>query len=82
MDVIGETMLWTSLQSDVMDIIGEATGGQWSLKLYKKRIKKKIGFHGHWFTCLYGNGLLEVLDCFFFSFFMGVETERGGNVTG
>ena len=23
-----------------MDIIGETTGGQWSLKLYKKRIKK------------------------------------------
>ena len=36
LDVIGETMPWTSLQSDVMDIIGETTGGQWSWKLYKK----------------------------------------------
>ena len=81
LDVIGETMLWTSLQSDVMDIIGEATGGQWSLKLYKKGLKKKIfDFHGHWFTCLDGNGLLEVFDCFVFSFLHG--SRRGGNVTG
>jgi hypothetical protein len=73
LDVIGETMLWTSLQSDVMDIIGEATGVQWSLKLIKK--KKKIWFSWALVYFLYGNGLLELLDCFFFSFLHGSGRE-------
>ena len=34
LDVIGETMPWTTLQSNVMDIIGETMDGQWSWKLY------------------------------------------------